>query len=1016
MPQLPVLTPVRDPSADLLRQLANAVEGEVRLGVHDRMLYATDASLYQVEPLGVVIPAGVADAVRAIRLCGQNRIPILPRGGGTSLAGQCTNRAVVIDVSANCRAVSDLDNETKTITVEPGITVDDLNDRLSESGFFFAPDPATSRQANIGGCIGNNAAGARSILFGRTSENVIAIRAALITGEVVDFRAGASFTNAKVRELTLAVCSIVAQHAAAISERFPKTVRRNAGYGLDMILAQMKLGGWMPGDRLPLLDADAAHDPAWLRQVNLAHLLCGSEGTLAVTLGATLQLRPKPAARGLAVLGFADLDESIAAVLPILETRPSAVELLDDTVIDLARANAEYSRYVDLMPQPQGTPLKAVLYVEYFGASEAEVAAKISALRARLPNVPNQWHTNAAAMLNAWKLRKAGEPLLHGVAGHRKPITFVEDNAIPVERLSEFVSRLRALVESHGTRAAFYAHASVGVLHVRPLIDIHDENDRRIMREIAVATADLARELGGVMSGEHGDGRVRGPLLERYFGPELMDAFRDVKALFDPNNLLNPGNIVEARPIESITSLLRVEPTKGRPLHFPPGLETYFDYTDQHGFDGAVEMCNGAGVCRKKQGGTMCPSYMATLDERHSTRGRGNALRLAITGQLTPSDNTAARWADPETIETLDLCLSCKACKTECPSNVDISRLKSEYTAQRFRTKPPSLATRLMGAVRLLNRVGSMTPNLANRVNALSPVRKLIGRVLNLHPSRTIPKFSAPLDRLLGKSTANHARPAVMLFGDCFSMYNESQIGVAAAKLLESFGYRVVLANAGCCGRAKISMGLLPAAANEIESTITRLEAAISQHKPAAVLFLEPSCLSAVKDDWKQLKLSIPIARRNAIASLSWLVDDFLERAWEAHPSRPNFDLSRISGRVLLHGHCHQKALWSIETSSKLLARVVGNRVTSLDTGCCGMAGSFGYTKDRFEVSMKIGELALFPAARAMQPGDVLLAPGTSCRHQVHDGTTVTAVHPVEFLASLLSGGVTGVRSPVAGS
>jgi len=1014
MHSLPVLPSPTEPLDRGLRGLANVMEGEVRLGLHDRMLYATDASLYQVEPLGVVIPTSVEDAARAVRYCFENRIPMLPRGGGTSLAGQCTNRAVVIDLSVHCRSVGPVDVAARTITVEPGITIDDLNDRIGASGLFFAPDPATSRHANVGGCIGNNAAGARSILFGRTSENVVSIRAALADGEVVEFGPGTSFTSPRVRLITLAVCRIVAEYAALIEARFPKTVRRNAGYGLDMVLMQMKAGGWRIGDAVP---SDAAAgvgkvdaDPEWLRKVNLAHLLCGSEGTLAMTVGATLTLRPKPAFKGLAVLGFSDLDASIAAVMPILETKPSAVELLDDTVIDLARGNAEYARYVELMPTPVNGPLKAVLYVEYFGATAAEVEERNQALLMRVPGVPHQWHTNAPAMLNAWKLRKAGEPLLHGVPGDRKPITFVEDNAIPVERLSEFVRRLRAMVEAHGTRAAFYAHASVGVLHVRPLIDIHNENDRVIMREIAVATADLAKELGGVMSGEHGDGRIRGPMLERYFGPEIMAAFRKIKAVFDPHDLLNPGNIVEPGPVASITELLRVEPTPGRPIGVPVGLETYFDYSDQHGLDGAVEMCNGAGVCRKKQGGTMCPSYMALLDERHSTRGRGNALRLAITGQLTAGPDSEGRWSDPETIRTLDLCLSCKACKTECPSNVDISRLKAEYTAQRYRAKGAPFAARVMGAIRTLNRAGAMMPGMANRVNGLGPVRALIGKVLGLHPKRSVPQFSRSLKRVWpgGQNDGlGGGQPTVMLFGDCFSMFNESHIGVAAAKVLRAFGYRIVLADAGCCGRAKASMGLLPEAVGEISATIGRLEAAIAKENPVAVLFLEPSCLSAVKDDWRQLKMPVSAERRAEIAKKSWLVEQFLEARWESHPTRAQFETERLKGKVLLHGHCHQKALWGVESSSLLLARVVGPLLRTLDTGCCGMAGSFGYTMERFDLSMKIGELALLPAARAMAAGDVLVAPGTSCRHQVHDGAGVRAIHPVEFLASLLPAGAT---------
>ncbi|MFN9971307.1 MAG: FAD-binding oxidoreductase, partial [Phycisphaerae bacterium] len=423
-----------------------------------------------------------------------------------------------------------------------GITVDDLSDALAPTGLFFAPDPATARHANIGGCIGNNAAGSRSILYGRTSENVRGVDALLADGFVARLEKGAASRHERVGLLTRQVVDVVRRHERLIRERFPKTGRRNAGYGLDMVLKALDAGN---GD----LDA-----------VNLAHLLCGSEGTLAVTLGAHLNLHPRPKFKGLATLGFNTLDAAIESVIPILTTKPSAVELRDDTVIDLAKANTEYRRYVDLMPAPLAGDLKAVLYVEYYGESLDDVKQKFEALKRLVPGASMHGHTDAGSIANAWKLRKAGEPLLHGIPGDRKPITFVEDNAVPVENLVEFVRRFRDIVTRHGTRAAYWAHASVGVLHVRPLIDIHDDEDRKRMQSIAVEVADLAKSLGGVMSGEHGDGRVRGPLIERFYGPELMGAMREIKAIFDPRNLLNPGNIVEPRPIESIAQNLRIEP------------------------------------------------------------------------------------------------------------------------------------------------------------------------------------------------------------------------------------------------------------------------------------------------------------------------------------------------------------------------------------------------------------------------------------------------------------------------
>jgi FAD/FMN-containing dehydrogenase/Fe-S oxidoreductase len=1027
MPPLPILpaTPGQFSAAELervARELAAAVEGDVRFDLHNRMLYATDASLYQVRPLGVVIPAGVDDALRAVEFCAARGLPILPRGGGTSLAGQAVNRAVVIDLSAGCRAIRAVDAAAGRCTVEPGITIDDLNEHLAAAGVSFAPDPATSRQANIGGCIGNNAAGARSILFGRTSENLLGVDAALVREGGVwrgRLEEGAAARDPFLRDLTRRVAEVVQRHAPLIRERFPRTIRRNAGYNLDLILQQMDSAG-------PRADADAILD-----RINLSHLVCGSEGTLAIVLGADLKLRPLPRARALAVAAFADLDEAIAAVAPILATAPSAVELLDDTILDLALANAEYSRYVQLMPCPSAGALRAILYVEYFSTAPgpAEAAAEVRSRCAGLgqllatiaPSARMAAYTGAAEMAAAWKLRKAGEPLLHGTPGDRKPVTFVEDNAVPVESLSRFVREFRAIVARHGTRAAFWAHASVGVLHVRPFIDTRDEGDRRAMLEIAVEVADLARACGGVMSGEHGDGRVRGPLLERFYGPELMRAFREIKSIFDPRGLLNPGNIVDPGPLESIAEQMRIKPAER--FTFIPPVETYFEYEDQHGFQGAVEMCNGAGVCRKRRGGTMCPSYMATLDERHSTRGRGNALRLAITGQLTEGLESrtddgmpaAKIWNDPGTIETLGLCLSCKACKAECPSNVDIARLKAEYTAQRYRARGGApLQARAFGHIRALNRLGSLTPELANWTSRRRLVRALLNRALNLAPARSIPSFAVPLTRQWkrahtrragdpSEADASRLAPRVALFADCFTTYNEPRVGLAARRVLEAFGYQVDLVNAGCCGRAMISTGLLEGAISTIDRTLDRLRPAIEDLAVHAVVVCEPSCLSAIRDDWLQLKLRTPRPLRLKLAAKGFLPEEFLERHWDSHPLRPHRSPlpPAAAGPILLHAHCHQKALWGADSSAALLRRLAGDRLTVLDSGCCGMAGSFGYTADRYAVSMKIGDLSLFPAVRAA-PDAAIAASGTSCRHQIRDGAGREALHPIELAAQLL--------------
>ena len=970
--------------------LRAVMRGEVRFGRHDRMLYATDASLYQVEPIGVVVPADIADARRAVEYCHAHGVPMLPRGGGTSLAGQCTNFAVVMDFSARCRAVKWVDEQARACGVEPGVTIDDLNDQLRPRGLFFAPDPATARQANVGGCIGNNAAGTRSILYGRTAENLRGVDVVMADGREAALAEGSCAREGEAKRIGRGVIEIVTKNERLIRERFPKTIRRNAGYALDMMLQDVEEA------------RRSGRDP--LETLNLAHLVCGSEGTLAVITGAELTLQPIPKGKGLAVIGFASLEEAIDAVVPLLTLKPSAVELLDDLVIGLARMNNEYQHYVRLMPQPTGgKELAAVLYVEFFAqGGSAEVEERFSALRALLGKVNAgaaiACYTNAVEMAQALKLRKAGEPLLHAIPGKRKPLGFVEDNAVPVENLATFVREFKRIVASHGTRAAFYAHASVGVLHVRPLLDLREAADRKHMEGIAVEVADLAKSLGGVMSGEHGDGRVRGPLLERFYGPELMSAFREVKRLFDPGNLLNPGMVVEPGPIESLHESTRVRPM-GSNAEIDHHIETFFDYEAEGGLDHAVELCNGSGVCRKKHGGTMCPSYMGTLDERHSTRGRGNALRLAISGQLHGGGKP--EWKDAETLATLDLCLSCKGCKTECPTNVDIARYKAEFLAQRYKaTGHVPMKARAFGDVRTLNRIGSFFAPVSNWAQETRAARLVMEKALGVARERRMPTFAPSLLGMMKKMEQRVREDAkrVVLFADCFTTYNEPGVGIAAVKVMNALGYRVVVEDAGCCGRALISMGLLDQARRDIAQTARRLERSVDEHEAEAVLVCEPSCLAAIRDDWMELRVDVSKGRRGRLKELAVSPEDFF--AAKAAGSAGQ-GLGGRGGRVLLHGHCHQKALWGTGGTERALKSVCGSgeRVEVLETGCCGMAGSFGYTQDHYELSMRIGNLALFPAVRGMGEKDVILAPGTSCRHQIYDGTGRRALHPIEWMA-----------------
>ncbi len=972
----------------LRQQLEAIAPGQLRFSRHYQMLYATDASNYQVEPIGVAVPNDVHSMHRLVEYCGRHDVPLLPRGGGTSLAGQCVNRAVVIDHSAWCRRVIELDASHRICHVEPGVTVDELNRWLDERqcGLFFAPDPATSAQATIGGCIGNNAAGARSIRYGRTVENLAGLDVCLSTGERLWLEPGAGARDPAVRRLARGVAEVVRGHQDEIRRRWPKTFRRNAGYALDLILSQ--------------LDQGIAPD-----DLNLSPLICGSEGTLAVILGAKLKLWPLPRAKGLAIASFASVEEAINATVDILRTVPVAVELLDDVVLEAARGNAHCRRYMEVLPLLDGCPPTAVLYVEYHEPESLDqVKGKFELLRKVIPSAAVAGYVGPEPLARAWALRKAGEPLLHGLSAHRKPLTFIEDNAVPIENLARFVKELKRIAARHGTKAAYYAHASVGVLHVRPMIDLHDAADRERMHAMAVETAELARSLGGVMSAEHGDGRVRGPLLESFYGPQIMEAFRQVKRLFDPSGVLNPGMIVDVGPTRGIIENLRVLP-RGRQLHWPD-VQTYFDYSDQEGFAGAVEMCNGAGVCRRTAVGTMCPSYRATMDERHSTRGRANALRLAITGQLPlHGAGERAAWDDRETIETLRLCLSCKACKSECPSNVDVARLKAEYTAQCYRIEGHvPLQARVFGHIRLLNRLGSILPEVSNWLASVLPVRAAINELFHIAPQRSLPRLDHSLYRWFRqrhRPKFDARRPKVVLFADCFTTFNEPGIGRAAVAVLELLGYQVLLPKVGCCGRSMISVGLLEDAIRTIDSTFSQLLPYIQDPDVVAIIVCEPSCLASFKDDWLQLRVKADKALRRELADKAMLAEEFVERFWDRHPTRPTVPVAP-GGQVLLHGHCHQKSLWGDQTSSALLRRLVGARLTVLGTGCCGMAGAFGFTRDRYDLSMKVGEMSLLPAVRQAGEDAVIVAPGTSCRHQIRDGAGRRALHPIELAAEIM--------------
>ena len=946
--------------------LRRRVRGDVFFDDVSRGIYATDASNYQIQPVAIVVPLDEADVRSAVAVAAEHGVPILPRGGGTSLAGQTVGESMVLDFSKHMNAILDLDVAGRRVRVQPGLVRDELNAALAEHGLHFAPDPATASRANVGGMIGNNSSGTKSILFGKTIDHVEALKVLLADGEVVELggTADAAETSGRQAEIVQRLRRIVDAHRDEIAARFPKVMRRVGGYPLDEFI----------GDGSPRRGASATLNPA--------KVLVGSEGTLGVTLEATLNLEPLPAHTSVCVAHFGEILEAIRAVEHILPFAPSAVEILDRTVLDLARGNLEIARMRDFL---EGDP-EAVLIIEFYGDTAEDVRDRPRQMRADLErrSLGFAWplYLDPVEQAKVWEVRKNGLGLMLGMKGDRKPIPFIEDAAIPIAVLPEYVDRVLGICRELDTEVAMYAHASVGLIHLRPILDLRRGDDIERMKEIAERTFELVRHYEGAWSGEHGDGLVRSPFNERFFGSEIYQAFREVKQLFDPKGLMNPGKIVDAPPMS--------ENLRYGDAYRAPGEPTVYRYREDGSFEAAVEMCSGVGQCRKTLGGTMCPSYIATRDEEHSTRGRANALRLAMSGQLGPEALTNERL-----VEVLDLCLSCKGCKAECPSNVDMAKLKSEVMQKVFDRRGTSLRDRLIG------RSPSVAATLAGRwapawnaVQGSGPFRRLLQATAGIHRDRILPSYAAvPLGRRLAKRQPRVAPDKrVVLFADTYLSHHQPEIGVAAVELLESCGYRVVLAEAGCCQRPRISHGFLRDARRDGEATLRALDGFLRQGMSVAVC--EPSCASALTDDLPDMIDDVELGRR--IASGVMMIDVFLER--ELAAGRLEGDLQATAEKILIHGHCHQKALYGTAAMKRLLGRVPGLEVTEVDSGCCGMAGAFGYEQEHYELSRRIGEDRLFPAIRELDGDAEIVACGFSCRHQIEHFTGRRARHWVETI------------------
>src|SRR5215204_3780374 len=937
--------------------LDGGLEGYLRTDDASQAMWSTDASIYLRKPVGVVVARSEEDVKLALGAAREIGLSITPRGTGTSLAGQATAPGLTLDVSEMRQALT-IDFERRRCVVEPGLVQGELNAMVEPHGLVFGADTSTSEVATLGGMVGNNSAGMRSLVYGMTSDQVLGLRCVLPSGEKVELgalssaeaRRRARHADAFARLLRGAM-QIRDRYGDEIRRRFPKMIRRVSGYGLDALI-----------------------DPETL---DLTRLVCGSEGTLCVVTRAEFRLHPLPEARALASFEFDSLSAAARATGRFLQTDPSAIELLDDVAIGRAKDNPAYkdsTRFV------QGNP-KAVLVVEWSGTEKEldetfeeldDLAGEAGALVATPLRTKEQ-------MGQTVRLRKSTLPLLLGTSDKEKPVAFVEDAAVPPDRLEEFVERFEEIVEKNGTWACFYGHASVGCLHVRPALDTSDPEGVSRMRRIAEEVADLVVECGGSISGEHGDGLSRSEFLEKMYGPQMLRAFAEVKALFDPEGVLNPGVIVSPPPMDR---QLRIGPGRRR-----PSLNTGLDFSGQGSFAAAVELCNGSGFCRKKTGGTMCPSYMVTLDEHDTTRARANMLRSVIDGTLPPEELTGERMK-----EVMDLCVGCKACKTECPSQVDVASMKTEVLSQMGKRNGFSLRQKAAGHVRRQLALAALFPALYNAAAGTRLARRAAA-LAGIDPRRSLPRVAKKTFSRHFPDLPQGAGPAeVALFNDTWNEYQRPEVGVGAVRLFAAAGAKVYLPRVVCCGRPMLSEGLVDEARKNARRNLDLLYTLVERGVP--LVGLEPSCILTIRDDYRKL-----LPEDGRVERLAGATRLFEEALLELDAELP----LREGSPVLLHGHCHQKALVGTGPTEEALALAPGADVEVVDSGCCGMAGLFGYEKGHYDVSIKMGERRLFPAVREAQ-GRVVVAPGTSCREQILDGTARSALHPAEYLASLLDG------------
>ena len=921
--------------------------------------YSTDASIYQIEPIGVVVPRHTQDVLCALQIAADEGIPVLPRGGGTSQIGQTVGTALVMDTTRYLNQIGEFDAEQRSICVEPGLVLDQLNRWLKPHGLFYPVDVSTGNRATLGGMAGNNSCGARSLRYGNMVHNLRAIDALLADGTAAHFGAlKDAGEQGPPAELLRKLIELGRSEAEEIERRFPKLLRRVGGYNID-----------------ELVDSNTG---------NLGRLLVGSEGTLAFFTRLQLDLQPIPTHKVLGVCHFPTFHQAMDSTQHIVKLDPSAVELVDRTMIELSREIPMFRATVDGFVRGQPD---ALLLVEFAGEDHAAQLAKLAQLvelMADLGFADAVVEVQDAAFQGAvWEVRKAGLNIMMSMKGDGKPVSFVEDCAVPLEDLAEYTDRLTRVFEKHGTTGTWYAHASVGCLHVRPILNMKQDGARK-MRAIVEETLDIVQEYKGSHSGEHGDGLARSEFHERMFGKRMVQAFESVKDAFDPSGLFNPGKIVRAPRMDD-RSLFRFAPGYAQ-----QPLSTTLDWSEWGGFGSAVEMCNNNGACRKVNGGVMCPSYRVTGDEQHLTRGRANSLRLAISGQLG-----ADALSSDAMHETMDLCVGCKGCKRECPTGVDMAKMKIEFLHHYHQRHRRSIKDRLIAYLpryaMFASRLGPLL-NLRNRVGFMAWLGE---RALGLSAKRSLPHWHADRfeeDQVVSVE-ADGGNGEVVLLVDTFNRYFESDNARAAHAVLVAAGYHVHLLQATdgkrplCCGRSFLASGMVDEARSEARRLLEAVRPYVSRGIP--IIGLEPSCLLTLRDEYRSM---LPGDETEALAQHAMLLEEFL--AAQQQQGKLQLKLKPLAARrVLVHGHCHQKAFATMSAMQQTLELIPDLEVEVIDSGCCGMAGAFGYEANHYELSMKMADLDLLPAVRAAEADTLLVANGTSCRHQIEDGAQRTARH-----------------------